>query len=199
MSLSRLCRLLATSTRHPDEVGARLRTRFELRQAKAQEQAALNTYLPDPNWLDALHRELDVAVCDQESAFDSVWDNLVNETHGLAVHSHDGDRAFARAIWCAIRHGKHQKLVETGVARGVSSRIALEAVGLGGHLWSVDLPLLSEDWAAVHAAAVPPPLQQQWSYVRGSTRRRLLHLLDDIGQIDLFLQDTVGTLPTAGF
>ena len=56
----------------------------------------------------------------------------------------DGDPGVTRAIWCLIRHLAASKVVETGVAHGVTSRFVLEALQRngGGHLWSIDLPLL---------------------------------------------------------
>jgi hypothetical protein len=52
----------------------------------------------------------------------------------------DGDPAFLQAIWRLIRRLNAAKVVETGVAHGVTSRIILEALNGRGHLWSIDLP-----------------------------------------------------------
>ena len=119
----------------------------------------------------------------------------------LHVESHDGDRAFARALWCVVRHTGAERLVETGVARGVSSRILLVALDPkpGGGLWSVDLPLLSDEWADLLGTAITPDLRERWTYVRGPSKRVLPRLLRRIGPIDVFVQDSRGTTGTAGF
>jgi predicted O-methyltransferase YrrM len=52
----------------------------------------------------------------------------------------DGDPAFLQAIWRLIRRLNAAKVVETGVAHGLTSRIILEALNSRGHLWSIDLP-----------------------------------------------------------
>jgi hypothetical protein len=93
------------------------------------------------------------------------------------------------------------RVVETGVARGVSTRVILEALKdrPDGILWSVDLPLLSASWAPLFATAIPEQARQRWRYVRGPTRRVLPRLLAEVGPLDLFVQDTRSTLATAGF
>ncbi len=84
----------------------------------------------------------------------------------------DGDPAFLQAIWCLIRRLNAAKVVETGVAHGVTSRIILEALNGRGHLWSIDLPPV---WAPdVHreiGAAVGDRPPDQWSLIFGSSRR----------------------------
>ncbi len=103
----------------------------------------------------------------------------------------DGDPAFLQAIWRLIRRLSAAKVVETGVAHGVTSRIILEALNGRGHLWSIDLP---PAWAPdVHreiGAAVDGGLLDQWSLISGSSRRRLPRLLRRIAPIDLFIHDS---------
>src|ERR1035441_6657985 len=54
----------------------------------------------------------------------------------------DGDSSLSRAAWCTVLHTRPEIVIETGVARGVTSRIVLEALSANdrGHLWSIDLP-----------------------------------------------------------
>lgn len=103
----------------------------------------------------------------------------------------DGDPAFLQAIWRLIRRLNASRVVETGVAHGVTSRIILEALNGRGHLWSIDLPPV---WAPeVHreiGAAVGDPPLQHWSLIFGSSRRRLPGLLNRIAPIDLFIHDS---------
>jgi predicted O-methyltransferase YrrM len=103
----------------------------------------------------------------------------------------DGDPAFTQAIWCLIRRLRASKIVETGVAHGVTTRIILEALEGYGHLWSIDLPPI---WAPeLHgeiAVAVGDWPSAQWSFILGPSRRRLPKLLDEIAPIDVFVHDS---------
>jgi hypothetical protein len=91
--------------------------------------------------------------------------------------------------------------VETGVARGVTSRFALAALAANdaGRLWSVDLPPILAGFHSSVGAAVPEDLRRRWTYLRGSSRRRLPGLLRELAPIDLFVQDSLGTEPTVRF
>ena len=105
----------------------------------------------------------------------------------------DGDMAFIRAVWCLTRHLRASKVVETGVAHGVTSRFVLEAFRRQGfgQLWSIDLPPQSD--SDVHdeiGIAVDDDQAEGWTYIRGSSRRRLRPLLQSTGMIDLFIHDS---------
>jgi Methyltransferase domain len=105
----------------------------------------------------------------------------------------DGDAAFVRAIWCLTRCLKPKKIVETGVAHGVTSRFILTALERNGdgHLFSIDLPPLERQWRKQVAIAVGDGYADRWSYIKGSSRRRLPALLSQLGQIDLFIHDSL--------
>lgn len=105
----------------------------------------------------------------------------------------DGDAGFVRAIWCLTRHLQPTKIVETGVAHGVTSRFILEALQKNGrgHLWSIDVPPLERFLQRQVGVAVGGRYPERWSYIRGSSRRRLPFLLSRIGQIDVFIHDNL--------
>jgi predicted O-methyltransferase YrrM len=103
----------------------------------------------------------------------------------------DADLAFAEAIRCLIRRLGAAKIVETGVAHGVTSRVALEALNGRGHLWSIDYP--PPDAPELHkdiGAAVGSEARHQWTLIFGSSQRRLPRLLRSIAPIDLFIHDS---------
>jgi hypothetical protein len=86
--------------------------------------------------------------------------------------------------------------VETGVARGLTTRFLLEAMerNHAGSLFSVDLPpLIRRDLALQTGAAVPTSLRRRWTCVAGSSRRRLPPLLERLGHVDLFVHDSSHT------
>jgi Methyltransferase domain len=109
---------------------------------------------------------------------------------------------MARAAWCTVLHQRPSVVVETGVARGVTSRTVLEALDRNerGHLWSIDLPHpLDKDLHAQIGAAVPSSRRTRWSYVEGSSRRRLPPLLRSLAQVDLFIHDSLHTARNTRF
>jgi len=114
----------------------------------------------------------------------------------------DGDAALARAVWCATLHTRPEHVVETGVARGITSRVVLEALERSGfgNLWSIDIPpLIETGLRAETAVAVPEHLRRRWRYVEGSSRRRLPTLVSVLGRVDLFIHDSMHTTRNVAF
>jgi len=91
------------------------------------------------------------------------------------------------------RHLRPRNVVETGVAHGVTSRFILEALERngGGHLWSIDRPPMEREWQEQVGIAVDSRFQHLWSYIRGSSRRCLPGVLSQLGEIDLFVHDSL--------
>jgi predicted O-methyltransferase YrrM len=94
-----------------------------------------------------------------------------------------------------VRHLPAAKVVETGVARGLTSRIILEAMERSGtgRLWSIDLPATDPTVHDEIAVAVPDRLCRNWTYIAGTSRRVLPKLLEQIAPIDLFVHDSSHT------
>ncbi len=79
---------------------------------------------------------------------------------------------------------------------GVTSRVILEAMSINGtgHLWSLDLPHpFRPELHKETAAAVPTACRDRWTYVRGSSRRRLASLVSTLTEIDMFVHDSLHT------
>jgi hypothetical protein len=159
-------------------------------------------YEPDLSWEQQLHEALGVPwPCDEDSKFLELWHQVIHELEAKGVRPgpesfqwwNDGDAALVRAIWCLIRHLRPKKVVETGVAHGVTSRFILEALNRNGdgHLWSIDLPPLERSWRQHVGMAVGDGHSDRWTYIKGSSRRHLPGLLNDLGQIDLFIHDSL--------
>jgi len=85
-------------------------------------------------------------------------------------------------------------VVETGVARGLTTRVVLEALEANDHgrLYSVDLPppLAKDRLTNEVGAAVTDELKARWTLIEGSSRRRLPGLLRELGAIDMFIHDS---------
>ena len=169
------------------------------------------SYEADPNWEARLHRWLGAPwPCPESTKLDVLWSDIASElqTQGLRFGRQtygeysDAEMSLARAAWCAVLHQRPSVVVETGVARGVTSRIVLEAIKRNdrGHLWSVDLPHpFDGNLHAQTGAAVPGSYRGRWSYIEGSSRRRLPALLRSLARVDLFIHDSLHTARNTRF
>lgn len=160
-------------------------------------------YQADSGWERRMHELIGLSLpCVATSEFWDLWQVVIGELKAKGIRVgpnsfkgwNDGDAAFVRAIWCLTRHLRPKTVVETGVAHGVSSRFILEALkrnGDGGHLWSIDHPPLEQELHDQIGIAVSAHFSSQWTYIRGSSKRRLPTLLSQLGQIDLFIHDSL--------
>ena len=96
-------------------------------------------------------------------------------------------------------HGLHTRpgvVIETGVARGVTSRVVLEALQENerGHLWSIDLPYpFDHQMHGQIGAAVTDTCRARWSYLEGPSSERLPPLVAEVGHVDMFVHDSLHT------
>jgi hypothetical protein len=159
-------------------------------------------YEPDDDWERRVHNYLGVSwPCPLVSEYWDLWPKVISELDTKGVQAgpesfgswNDGDAGLVRAIWCLTRHLKPKKVIETGVAHGVTSRFILEALDRNGegHLWSIDLPPIEKRWKEQVGIAVGDRLKNRWSYIKGSSRRHLPALLSRLGEIDLFIHDSL--------
>jgi hypothetical protein len=110
----------------PAEAGVRLWCKFR----EAPERRRLPCpYVADLLWEQRLHQRLgDVYMVTDETSL--IWDDVAErlQAHGIAMGPasyaghNDGDPAFIRAIWYLVRQRRTRKVIETGVAHGVTSR-----------------------------------------------------------------------------
>ena len=196
----------------PRVLWAVLKDPFEGRERIAERLAEWNEspaarprYAVTPDWEARLHHLLGERwPCPAHDEFEPLWKGVVGSlvSGGLAVGRgsyggwDDADPALARLVWCATLHRKPEAVVETGVARGITSRFILEALERNGRgrLWSIDVPPLIEPrYRAETGAAVPAGLRHRWTYLEGSSRKRLPALVRQLGQIHLFVHDSMHT------
>ena len=162
-------------------------------------------------WAEQLHRLIGAAwPCEERHAFADVWADALRDLAGQGLEIgrgsfgswDDGDVQLAEAAWCLVRHLRPGRTIETGVARGLTTRVVLEALerNQAGHLWSIDLPpLVKRELAREVGAAVPERLHARWTLLAGSSRRRLPRLIADVGQVGLFVHDSMHTTRNLGF
>jgi hypothetical protein len=169
------------------------------------------TFVAEQSWDQALHCLLGAPwPCPEGERVAALLADIVARLaeRGLALGRYtyggysDSDESLARAVWCAVRHAMPDVVVETGVARGVTSRIVLEALNENnrGRLWSIDLPhpfdhsLHGQTDAALTGACRP-----RWTYVEGSSRQRLPDVVREVGQIGVFIHDSLHTAKNTRF
>lgn len=154
------------------------------------------------HWEQKLHDCLHVEwPCAATSEFWDAWGKTIGELEASGVRAgpesfkdyNDGDAGFLRTVWCLIRHLRTERVIETGVAHGLSSRLILEAMKRNGsgHLWSIDLPPMDGTLHERVGIAVGDRFAEEWTYIPGSSRRCLPPLLGELGQIDLFIHDSL--------
>lgn len=187
--------LWIAATRPTELVDRRAGRREQLRQGPRGQV--------EPNRTDAagaVHELFDVPSCTQCDAELATIEDEVG-ARLPERHRHDGGLALAQMLWMVVRHTQPEQVLETGVARGVSSAYVLDALERNGrgHLWSIDLPPIRPDWHVEVGSAVPDRLRHRWTYVRGSSRRRLPGLLEQLGQLQLFVHDGLHTAENMAF
>jgi predicted O-methyltransferase YrrM len=162
-------------------------------------------YALDHDWEAELHQALgEASPCQLTLEFWELWPRVMAELRekGLEIGPasfgmwNDGEPEMVRAVWCLVRHLRPHRVIETGVARGLTTRFILEALERNGRgrLWSIDRPPPLD--RALHAqigAAVGNRYAHRWSYIKGSSRRRLPGLLSELGGIDLLIHDSMHT------
>jgi len=202
--------VLRYATRYPSRVAHALTTdplgiwetvRDRLVQAEEYSRGPCR-YEPASNWEEKLHRELAVPwPCPSIPSFAKLWPQVVEGVRAAGIKVgpesfngfNDGDAAFVRAVWCLIVHLKPCDVVETGVAHGFTSRFALEALAHNdrGHLSSIDRSPLDPTMRRRVGIAVSD--RSRWTFVEGSSRRRLPALVARLGEIGLFVHDSLHT------
>jgi Methyltransferase domain len=181
-----------------------LMDQWEHRKGRADGQAPHlgQLYEPTHEWERRLHEILEVSwPCEATSEFWELWPRILEPLRatGLAIGRGafggwgDGETGLTRAAWCLTRHLRPSNVVETGVARGFTTRVVLEALERNGigHLWSIDLPpQLKPELQQQIGLAVGNQCRHRWTYIRGSSRRQLPGLISRLGRIDLFIHDS---------
>lgn len=184
---------------HPLEAWTRIQDTLADRRERRGPQ---HLYESDENWERWLHDRLGAPwPCKFASEFHTSWQGVIGELEAKGIRPgpesfkywNDGDAGLARSIWCLIRHTAPQRVVETGVGHGVTSRIILDALEKNGygHLWSIDLPPLEKVWQKQVGIAVDDLHKHRWSYIKGPSRLRLPELLLKLGRVDLFIHDSL--------
>jgi hypothetical protein len=186
-----LARAVVFVLAHPVEAADRARGRVALRRR----EVASHDYDTDPDWERRAHELLGRPwPCEEHEAFEEVWEHVRSKLPEVG-EGHDADPALARAAWCLVRHLQPRRVIETGVARGMLTRVMLEALDRNGsgHLWSIDLPPVVGTWRRHVALAMGSFRHPRWTFLRGASRRKLEPLIHELREVDLFVHDSLHT------
>lgn len=180
---------------HPLEAVDRFRGRLERRREK---RGSAPVFGAAEGAMVEIHRLLGAAYpCWCEPGFLAEWGGLARNAVPVG---HDADPALAAAVWAGATHVQAVRGVETGVARGLTSRIFLGATrSWGGELWSIDLPPMYRGWASQWGELVPEQDRSRWHLQRGSSRRWLPRVLRTAAAWDMAILDSSHTTPTVRF
>jgi hypothetical protein len=192
-------RAVAAIASEPLEVWTTLQESYV---AQRERPVPSDLYRAEDGWDRRMHELLGVRwPCPATSEFTALWPEVIGELEAKGIRVgpetlqgwNDGDAGLVRAIWCLTRHLRPRNVVETGVLHGVTSRFILEALERNGsgHLWSIDKPPMERELHEQIGVAVDGRFRHRWTYIHGSSRRRLPGLLSQLGQIDLFIHDSL--------
>lgn len=110
----------------------------------------------------------------------------------------DARAGLQSLVGITVRLLRPRVMLETGVARGFTTAVALAAMQDNqlGHLYSVDLPALEYDGREGIGDAVPDELKPRWTLEIGPSRLILPELAARIAPLDVFLHDSDHTYPS---
>jgi predicted O-methyltransferase YrrM len=197
----RLRTLARLAHENPSEAWDRIRTAAAGRLGPRFERPG--NYVPlSAEMAPALLRSVDIDIAPyvDEPALLEIESHVVTmiptlKSFGPFNVSHNADFALARLGYLLTRATHPNVILETGVGYGVSTAFFLVALreNGGGTLHSIDLPPLKGRADDFVGHAVPPHVRDIWTLHRGSVRRVLPRVLREIGEVDLFMHDSLHT------
>jgi len=136
----------------------------------------------------------------QENGFTAIGSEvekgqLLLSSSGPFAAFHNGDLTLAHLCYSLTRTLRPALVLETGVCYGVTSAYTLKALRTNGEglLHSIDLPPLGKNGDDYVGWLIPQEMRGVWRLHRGTSKRLLGPLLAELGQIDLFVHDSLHT------
>jgi Methyltransferase domain len=201
----KIARLLRTFAADPVVVSRALPGEFRQWYRWTHGKARYPKLQADEDWGERLHSLVGAAwPCPQREQLDGIMADIgtllaakgLRLGRGTYAYYSDAESSLCRAAWCVALHTRPEVVIETGVARGVTSRVVLEALRHSdfGHLWSIDLPFpFDRRLHTETGAAVTDGCRPRWSYLEGSSRQLLPPLVIEVGHVEMFIHDSLHT------
>ncbi|HVJ07399.1 MAG TPA: class I SAM-dependent methyltransferase [Acidisarcina sp.] len=205
---SKALRLLSLLPTHPVEFYDRVMTVVEVKKERGISSTKTCEFM---SVMDALSAALNVSQDDiakilaekDLAAIEKAVSERIAEASAEDSfnRNHNGDFALARSIYVICRLRMPDVVLETGVANGVSSAFALQALAVNrkGRLFSIDFPPLGKEADQHVGALVPQHLRGRWKLYLGPTKRVLPDILASIGELDVFIHDSLHTFRNMTF
>lgn len=194
-----LLRLLPT---RPAEFWQRLSTMAEVRAESYRTQPCTIKPVQWPRALAelSLWLQADLDSIMREAELDAVEQEVLRLMRTIPKEApfasfHNGGLRLARLCYGLARIIRPLAIVETGVCCGVTSAFLLKALQVNGCgvLHSVDLPPLGKDADQFVGLLIPDDLRGNWTLHRGSSKAMLPEVVKDVGQVGLFVHDSLHT------
>lgn len=155
----------------------------------------------EPKFIKFLSGQLNCSSSHVEEAYRNfedhklLWDEIDNN---LSIYPNNYGGQMTRELPCLyllVRLLKPNRVIETGVSAGVSSAYILRVLKDNGKgkLNSIDLGPDNLPLGKRCGWVVPDELRDSWDLRIGDTKQVLIPLLDEIGGIDFFVQDSEHT------
>ncbi|QLH09709.1 class I SAM-dependent methyltransferase [Candidatus Nitrosotenuis sp. DW1] len=140
-----------------------------------------------------------------QSHIGSFFDKLKNETYPSKKKPYpleytlDNKSGLFLYILCKII--RPEKIVETGVAYGLSSMYILQALfeNKKGTLYSIDSVFTPWQSKEMIGSAIPSHLRKNWKLILGSSSEKLKETLSALGPLDIFFHDSLHTYKNMTF
>src|SRR5215207_10076633 len=118
--------LAETAIRHPSDAADQLLVQLALTRSPPAAPAIPAT----PHWRRVMHEQIGACwPCDAGAEFGRLWKAITAEMPAvLSAVDHDADPNLGEMVWCLCRHLRPGVVIETGVSRGITSRVILEAL-----------------------------------------------------------------------
>lgn len=174
--------LLERAVKHPQWIAEDIRGRWRRRGGWDFSLAEHAGLVADARTV--LCETIGASTADYDAALDAGWWPQIPDDHQA------GRAQMSAILRAATRLSTPAVVVETGVARGVTTAVTLQAMQDNGrgHLYSVDLPPLRAAEGYV-GNLVPNRLRHRWTLRPGPSRQVLPRLLSDLDEIDIFFHD----------
>ena len=199
--MSKTLQLLSLLRRHPREFYERVATGVESRWEQARLQGPKYSVTASRNGIGLLATALKAEVArylneaDVEQLALELQRSIGQLEDAPFAQYHNGGSLFGRLCYALVRALRPRNVVETGVCYGISSAHILAALkgNAQGHLYSIDLPPLGKNGDAYVGGAIPNELRERWTLQRGSSRKLLPRLAENLGEIGFFVHDSLHT------